>query len=119
MFVRVALTLLYAIALGAVMALDNLDDLPAIIPLAAWALAPLVGFLVGRWWAVLAVFGGLIGRPIGWDSSENDGNPALWLPYVMSFVVFIGFPLLLGVRISVARDQRRHRQAAEAQDPSN
>ena len=112
MYARVALTLLYAIALGAVTALDNIDDLPAIVPLAAWALAPLVGFLVGRWWVVLAVLGALVGRPIGWDSSENDGNPALWLPYVMSFVLFIGFPLLLGVGIAAARDRRRHGQAA-------
>jgi hypothetical protein len=118
MCARVALTLLYAVTLGVVMALDNLGDLPGVVPLAAWALAPLVGFLVGRWWVVLAVLGGLIGRPIGWDSSENDGNPALWLPYVMTFVVFVGFPLLLGVRISVARDLRRHRRAAEAQDTS-
>jgi len=74
MYTRVALTLLYAIALAAVMALDNLVDLPSIVPLAALALAPLIGFFVGRWWVVLAVLGALVGRPIGWDSAENDGN---------------------------------------------
>ncbi len=112
MYVRVALTLFYAIVLGTVMALDNLDDLPAFIPLAVWALAPLVGFLVGRWWVVLAVLSGLIGLTIGWDSSENDGNPALWLPYVIWFVVFFACPLLVGVAIAAARDRRRHGQAA-------
>jgi hypothetical protein len=109
---RVALTLLYAIALGAVMALDNLDDLPVIVPLAVWVLAPLIGFFVGRWWVVLAVLGAVVGRTIGWDSSENDGNPALWPPYVTSTAVFIGLPLLLGVAISEMRDRRRQRQAA-------
>lgn len=112
MYVRVALTLLYAIALGAVTALDSFDDLPAIIPLAAWALAPLVGFLVGRWWVVLAVLGGLIGLTIGWNPAEHDGNPSLWFPYVTSFVAFVGLPLLVGVAIAVVRERRRHDQAA-------
>lgn len=94
--VRIALTLLYAVALGVVMTFDNLVDLPGVVPLAVWALAPLIGFFVARWWVVLAVLGALVGRSIGWDSAENDGNPALWPPYVIWLVVFIGVPLLCG-----------------------
>ena len=109
---RIVLTLLYAIALGAVMALGNLVDLPAIVPVAVWVMAPLVGFLVGRWWVVLAVLGAFVGQSIGWDPAEHDGNPALWPPYVTSTLLGFGPPLLLGVAISIARDRRRHRQAA-------
>ena len=108
---RIALMLVYAIALGAFMALDNLVDLPAIVPLAVWVMAPLVGFFVGRWWVVLAVLGAFVGQQIGWDPAENDGNPALWPPYITSTLLVIGLPLLLGVAISIARDRRRHRQA--------
>lgn len=75
-------------------------------------LAVLIGFLVGRWWVVLAALGTIVGQPIGWDSAEHDGNSALWLPYVISFVFFFGFPLLMGVAIAVARDRRRNGQAA-------
>jgi hypothetical protein len=72
----------------------------------------LIGLFVGRWWVVLAVLGAIVGRVIGWDSGENDGNPALWPPYLISTGVLIGLPLLLGAAISEMRDRRRQRQAA-------
>jgi len=75
-------------------------------------LAPLTGFLVGRWWAVLAVVGAIFGRAIGWDAGEHDGNPALWPPYVVSTLILLGVPVLVGVAISVARDSSRRRQHA-------
>jgi len=109
---RVALTLLYAVVLGAVLALDNFVGVPDILKVAVWLLAPVVGFLVGRWWVVLAVLGALVGRVIGWEAAEHDGNPALWPPYVVSTIVLIGLPLLAGVAISMARDRSRRRQHA-------
>ena len=107
---RVALALLYAAALGAVMALDNLAGLSDVFLLFVWLLAPLIGFFVGRWWVVFTVLGAIVGRVIGWDASENDGNPALWPPYAVSTIILIGLPLLLGVAISAARNSRRPRQ---------
>lgn len=105
-YVRIGLTLLYAAVLAAVTALDNLDAVPDVLPLAVWLLAPVIGFLVGRWWVVLAALGANVGRPIGWDPAENDGNPALWLPYLISSLVFIGALLLLGAAIAAARARR-------------
>lgn len=70
-------------------------------------LAPVVGFLVGRWWVLLALAGTVIGHCIGWDASENDGNPALWAPYLISFVLIIGGPLMLGAAVATARRDRR------------
>jgi hypothetical protein len=98
---RVLLTVLYAGVLGALMALENSDPGMSDIPLlAAWLAAPVVGFLVGRWWVLLAVAGQIIGRAIGWDPGENDGNPAFWPPYVVSAIVLLGLPLLFGVGVS-------------------
>jgi hypothetical protein len=98
---RVLFTVFYAGVLGGLMALENsnpgMSDAPL---LAAWLAAPVVGFLVGRWWVLLAVTGGIVGRAIGWDPGENDGNPAFWPPYVVSSIVLIGLPLLLGVVVS-------------------
>lgn len=70
--------------------------------LALWLAAPAIGFLIGRWWVLFAVIGALAGRAIGWDSAENDGNPALWWPYVLTTIVLFGGPLLLGVLTSRA-----------------
>ena len=107
---RILLTVLYASAFGAVMALENfhpgMPDAPVLV---IWLLAPVVGFLVGRWWVVFAVAGAIFGRAIGWDAGENDGNPAFWLPYVVTAIAFLGFPLLLGVVFAQIRDNRRHR----------
>lgn len=108
----VALTALYALALGVVMALENVVDIPDVFLVAVWLFAPVVGFLVGRWWVVLAVAGAVVGRMIGWDSAEHDGNPALWPPYLVSMILLIGLPLLLGVMISEVRDNSRRRQHA-------
>lgn len=110
---RVLLTAVYAGAFGALVALENfipgISDTPL---LAVWLVAPVIGFLVGRWWVLFAVIGALAGRVIGWDSGENDGNPALWPPYVLTTIVFLGLPLLLGVVLSEAW-QGRHRRAAQ------
>ena len=109
---RVLLTVLYASAFGAVMALENfhpgMSDAPLLV---IWLVAPVVGFLVGRWWVVFAVAGAIFGRAIGWDAGENDGNPAFWLPYVVADVLFLGLPLYLGVVLSRAWQNRRRRTA--------
>jgi hypothetical protein len=46
------------------------------------------------------VLGAIAGRTIGWDPAENDGNPALWPPYVLTAFVFVGLPLLFGAACS-------------------
>lgn len=98
---RVPLALGYAGALAVVMALANIGPGISGAPLVVvWIVAPVVGYLVGRWWVLLALVGVLMGRTIGWDPGENDGNPALWLPYVVSSVAFFGLPLLGGVLLS-------------------
>lgn len=98
---RILLTVLYASVLGGLMAVGNSNPGMSDIPLlAAWLAAPVVGFLVGRWWVLLAVAGAIIGRAIGWDPGENDGNPAFWPPYVVMAIVICGLPLLLGVGLS-------------------
>ena len=110
---RVLLTVFYGVLLGALMALENSrPDVPDLVWLLAWLAAPVVGFLVGRWWVVFAVVGAVFVRAIGWDSGENDGNPALWPPYVITEVVLIGVPLLAGVACSFLRRQR-HRPSVE------
>jgi hypothetical protein len=101
---RALLTVLYAAAFAALMALDNYGvDVPPILAIGLWVLAPVVGFLVGRWWVLLVVVAALAGRAIGWDPSEHDGNPALWPPYVLTAIAFVGAPLLLGVVLSRLR----------------
>lgn len=101
---RALLTALYAATLGALMALDNFGhDVPTFLALGVWLMAPVVGFLVGRWWVLLAVGGVLAGRAIGWDPSENDGNPALWPPYVVVALAYVGGPLALGMALSLLR----------------
>ena len=95
---RVLLTLFYALISGALMALENYHpSMPGWPIILVWLAALVVGFLVGRWWVLLAVVGVLVGRTIGWDPAENDGNPALWPPYVVATIVSVGLPLLIGV----------------------
>ncbi len=104
---RILLTAFYAGVLGALMALENSNAGMSDVPLlAAWLAAPVVGFAVGRWWVVVAVVGAVVGRAIGWDPGENDGNPALWPPYVITAAVFAGLPLLLGAGLSQVRRTR-------------
>ena len=92
------------------MALENSNPGMSDVPLVAtWLAAPVVGFLVGRWWVLLAVAGAVMGRAIGWDPGENDGNPAFWPPYVVSAIVLFGLPLLLGVGASKIRQGARQR----------
>ena len=111
---RVFLAVAYGCALGGTMALENLhpgmSDAPLLV---LWLAAPVVGFLVGRWWVLLAVAGLLIGRTIGWDPAENDGNPSLWWPYLVSSAVLLGLPLLGGAMLAAAYERRR-RRASEA-----
>jgi hypothetical protein len=109
---RVLLTALYGCVFGALVALENFDPGMSDAPLIAISIAaPLIGFLVGRWWVVLAVIGVLAGRAIGWDPGENDGNPALWPPYVATTIVFLGLPLIVGVTLSHAWRSWRGRTA--------
>jgi len=111
---RVLLAVLYAGTFGVLMALENLNPgMPDAPLLAVWLVAPVVGFLVGRWWVLFAVIGALAGRVIGWDSEANDGNPALWAPYVLTTIIFLGLPLLLGVAFSQIWPSRRRRSSAE------
>jgi hypothetical protein len=107
---RVLLTALYSSVLGAVMALENSHPGMSEIPLLAVLLmGPVVGFLVGRWWVLFAVIGAIVGRAIGWDAGENDGNPAFWPPYVLGALVLWGTPLLLGVAASQGWQSWRRR----------
>lgn len=104
---RVLLTVLYTVACGAGMALWNSDrEVGEVVLIAVLAAGLVVGFLVGRWWVLLAVCGALIGRTIGWDSGENDGNPALWWPYVMTTIMFYGGAPALGLLVSIGRGSR-------------
>lgn len=101
------------------MALENFHAGMSDVPLlAAWLAAPLVGFAVGRWWVLFAVVGALAGRTIGWDPGENDGNPALWPPYVITLVAYIELPLLLGVALSRLREARPRRARINRRRPS-
>lgn len=109
---RVLLTGVYAIAWGALMALQNTYPGMSEIPLLAlWLIAPIVGFAVGRWWVLIAVVAALVGRTIGWDRGENDGNPALWPPYVVSSALSLGLPLLAGLAVSQILTARRERNS--------
>jgi hypothetical protein len=96
----IPLTVVYAAAFGAAMAADNQGHDVATLLFTLWVAAPVVGFLVGRWWVVLAVIGVLAGHAIGWDRGENDGNPAFWPPFILAQIVFIGSPLGLGALAS-------------------
>lgn len=117
---RILLMGLYAIAFGAVMALENsnpsMSDVPGLV---LWLAGPVIGFLVGRWWVLFAVVGVVFGRAVGWDSGENDGNPAFWPPYVVMAIIFTGIPLLLGVAVSQAVQSRRHRRAEPSRPAVN
>ncbi len=97
---RILLTAAYGVAFGAVLALHNHgtgggDAVTAVV----WALAPVVGFLVGRWWVALAFLGALVGHAIGWDPASNDGDPAFWPPFLVMFALLVGGPLALGAAL--------------------
>jgi hypothetical protein len=116
---RVLLAALYAIAFGALLALENFNPEMSDMPLlAVWLAAPVVGFLVGRWWVLLAIAGALVGRTIGWDPGENDGTPAFWWPFALTMAVLLGLPLLFGVALSQAwQDRRRRAQLSDSASP--
>jgi hypothetical protein len=109
---RAILTVAYAVVFGAVMALDNSEGIPDVLLVAVWLLAVVVGFLVGRWWVVLAILGPLLGRTIGWDAADNDGNAALWWPYVVTTIGLVALPLLAGVWLSRIREGTQRRRPA-------
>ncbi|HEX5713434.1 MAG TPA: hypothetical protein VFX85_08995 [Solirubrobacterales bacterium] len=109
---RILVTALYAGVLGALMALENSSGIPDALLLGAWLAGLGVGFLVGRWWVLVALVGMLVGRAIGWDPGEHDGVPAFSPPHVLTMVVFAGLPLLLGVAISGIWERRRSREPA-------
>lgn len=118
---RILLTGVYAAAWGVLMALQNVHpDMSSAPLLALWLAAPIVGFAVGRWWALIAVVAALVGRTIGWDRGENDGNPALWPPYVVSSVLSLGLPLLAGLALSrilpMWRERNHHVDSAPVSD---
>lgn len=102
----IPLTVVYSAAFGAAMAADNQGHDVATLLFTLWAAAPVVGFLVGRWWVVLAVIGTLVGHAIGWDRGENDGNPAFRFPFILAQIVFIGGPFGLGALVSAIRRER-------------
>jgi hypothetical protein len=109
---RLLLTIAYAAAVGAVLALENSDPGMSEVPiLAAWLVAVVVGFLVGRPWVMLAAVGAVVGRTIGWDAGENDGNPALWPPYVVVTIIAYSLPLFIGVGVRGLWHNRRDRPA--------
>jgi hypothetical protein len=109
---RIALTIFYAIACGTLLAMENFNpEMSDALLLVAWLAAPVVGFLVGRWWVLLVVLAVLVGRAIGWDAGDNDGNSAFWWPYLLTTTVFFGGPLLVGVLASGALEARRRRPA--------
>ena len=104
---RIALTGLYAAAFGGLLAFENVNPGMSDTPLLVlWIAAPVVGLLVGRWWVLLAVVGAMIGHVVGWDAGENDGNPALWPPYLVMWPLLLGLPLCLGVAFSRFRSDR-------------
>jgi hypothetical protein len=112
---RILLTVLYSIVIGGLMVWENFDPGMSDVPLlVAWVSAPVVGFLVGRWWVLSAVVAALVGRAIGWDPGQNDGNPALWPPYLVATSVFLGVPLLLGVVIARFREGRLDSRRTQA-----
>lgn len=117
---RILLTAAYAVALGVLFASENADSgIPWFIGVAILLAALPVAFLVGRWWVLFAILGGIVGRTIGWDSAESDGNPALWWPYVVTTVVVLSVPLLAGLGLGRAwRNERQRRSAAAAGAPA-
>lgn len=106
---RALLTVLYASAFGCLLALQNVNpgafDVPTLV---IWLVAPIVGFLVGRWWVMIAVVGVVIGPSIGWDPGENDGTSAFWWPRVVVGVISVGFSLFVGVALYKLRQWQRH-----------
>jgi hypothetical protein len=105
---RVLLTVLYGAVVGLLLALENFHPGMSSAPLfVTWLAAPVVGFVVGRWWVVAAVFGVLIGRVVGWDPAENDGAPALSPLHLLVGFGYLGTLLLLGVLCSYVRRARR------------
>jgi hypothetical protein len=110
---RTLLTVAYAVALGAAFALLNGDAsgagaFTAVVLVAGFA----VGYFVGRWWALIAVGGAVFGRTIGWDAGANDGNDALWWPYLVTLVVWTGFPLAVGIATAVLKRAGDKKRAA-------
>jgi hypothetical protein len=100
---RLLLTALYGGICGALVAYENFHPEVSSTPyLVASLAAPVVGFLVGRWWVVLAVLGVLVGRTIGWDAGENDGVPALSLLHMVAAFFFLALPLMVGFVCSYA-----------------
>ena len=98
----VLLTAAFTVACGASVAIQNSDSETGDDLLIACVFAsPVVGFLVARWWVVIAVVGPVFGRTIGWDAGENDGNPALWPPYVFSTIALFGLPLAAGLALGI------------------
>jgi hypothetical protein len=72
-------------------------DSPETLVIVALGASPIVGFLVGSPWVLVAVPAAILGRTIGWDPAEHDGASALWLPHVLTTVIFLGGPLSAGV----------------------
>lgn len=115
----IALTVIYGLAFGAAMTAGNLGhDMPT-LSFTLWIAAPVVGFLVGRWWVVLAVIGMLVGHAIGWDRGENDGNPAFWPPFILAQIVFIGGPLGLGALASALWRERNRPSTGDPARPTH
>ena len=100
---RVLLVVLYAGIVGGLFTYENFHPEMSGTPYVVAALAALVvGFVVGRWWVIMAGLGVVLGRMIGWDASENDGVPALSLLHVVGAFLFVALPLLVGAVCSYA-----------------
>jgi hypothetical protein len=70
----VALTLLYALTLGTVMALENVVDIPDVFLLAVWLLAPVVGYLSGAVAFGLLLGGFLLLLGVGASIARGNGT---------------------------------------------
>jgi hypothetical protein len=108
---RILLTASYTATLGTLFCLENFNPGMSSVPLVVALLAaPVVAYLVGHWWVMIALVGALVGRAIGWDAGENDGNSVFWWPYVLTTIIFVSAPLLLGLALSFSVPLRRNRR---------
>lgn len=95
---RILLTVIYGSAFGAIVAGPEPEAGAGLVLLiATWSAAPPVGFVVGRWWVVLAFILVLIGTAIGGNPGYDTPVATWWTFTGMAMFIAVGVPLLLGV----------------------